>query len=90
MQTLVLHLYQLRDDCYWYEIRVKTYICEISYCNNCNDYKMIVVPIIVLIGFKYFYGIDQTWVKVTIIEVAMPPMTMATVLAIKVDWMRKS
>lgn len=45
--------------------------------------KMIVVPIIVLIGFKYFYGIDQTWVKVTIIEVAMPPMTMATVLAIK-------
>ena len=45
--------------------------------------KMIVVPIIVLIGFKYFYGIDQTWVKVTIIEVAMPPMTMAAVLAIK-------
>ena len=45
--------------------------------------KMIIVPIIILIGFKYFYGIDQTWVKVTIIEVAMPPMTMATVLAIK-------
>lgn len=45
--------------------------------------KMIVVPIIILIGFKYFYGIDQTLVKVTIIEVAMPPMTMATVLAIK-------
>jgi predicted permease len=45
--------------------------------------KMMIVPIIVLIGFKYFYGIDQTWVKVTIIEVAMPPMTMATVLAIK-------
>ncbi|WP_151943578.1 AEC family transporter [Aliarcobacter butzleri] len=45
--------------------------------------KMIVFPIIILIGFKYFYGINQTWVKVTIIEVAMPPMTMATVLAIK-------
>ncbi len=45
--------------------------------------KMIIVPIIVLIGFQLFYGIDQTWVKVTIIEVAMPPMTMATVLAIK-------
>ena len=45
--------------------------------------KMIIVPIIVLIGFQIFYGIDQTWVKVTIIEVAMPPMTMATVLAIK-------
>lgn len=45
--------------------------------------KMVIVPIIVLIGFQLFYGIDQTWVKVTIIEVAMPPMTMATVLAIK-------
>lgn len=45
--------------------------------------KMLIIPIIILIGFKYFYGIDQTWVKVTIIEVAMPPMTMATVLAIK-------
>ncbi len=45
--------------------------------------KMIVVPIIVLIGFQLFYGIEETWVKVTIIEVAMPPMTMATVLAIK-------
>ena len=45
--------------------------------------KMIVVPIIILIGFHYFYGLNQTWVKVTIIEVAMPPMTMATVLAIK-------
>ena len=45
--------------------------------------KMVIVPIIVLIGFQVFYGVDQTWVKVTIIEVAMPPMTMATVLAIK-------
>lgn len=45
--------------------------------------KMVVIPIIVLFTFKYFYGIDQTWVKVTIIEVAMPPMTMAAVIAIK-------
>ena len=45
--------------------------------------KMFIVPIIVLFTFKYIYGIDQTWVKVTIIEVAMPPMTMAAVLAIK-------
>lgn len=45
--------------------------------------KMVLVPVIVLFTFKYFYGIDQTWVKVTIIEVAMPPMTMAAVLAIK-------
>jgi len=45
--------------------------------------KMLLVPILVLIGFQMFYNIDQTWVKVTIIEVAMPPMTMATVLAIR-------
>jgi predicted permease len=45
--------------------------------------KMLVVPLIVLLGFQIFYGIESTWVKVTIIEVAMPPMTMATVLAIK-------
>lgn len=45
--------------------------------------KMIIVPLIVLLGFQIFYNIDETWIKVTIIEVAMPPMTMATVLAIK-------
>ena len=45
--------------------------------------KMLIIPIIVLFVFKYFYGIDETWVKVTIIEVAMPPMTMASVLPIK-------
>ena len=45
--------------------------------------KMLIIPFIFLFVFKYFYGIDETWVKVTIIEVAMPPMTMAAVLAIK-------
>lgn len=45
--------------------------------------KMLIVPIIILFLFKYFYGVDETWVKVTLIEVAMPPMTMAAVLAIK-------
>ena len=45
--------------------------------------KMLIVPIIILFTFKYFYGVDETWVQVTLIEVAMPPMTMAAVLAIK-------
>ncbi|OCL85890.1 AEC family transporter [Arcobacter porcinus] len=45
--------------------------------------KMIFVPIVVLFIFNHFYNIDETWIKVTIIEVAMPPMTMAAVLAIK-------
>ena len=45
--------------------------------------KMIFIPILILLGFQQFYGLNETWVKVTIIEVAMPPMTMATVLAIR-------
>ncbi|UTJ05274.1 AEC family transporter [Arcobacter roscoffensis] len=59
-------------------IFVKFHIVTMAMC-----IKMLIVPILVLIGFQIFYGIDETWVKVTIIEVAMPPMTMATVLAIK-------
>jgi len=45
--------------------------------------KMLIVPIIVIFAFKYFYTLDATWIKVTIIEVAMPVMTMSVVLAIK-------
>ncbi len=45
--------------------------------------KMLLVPMIVILIFQIFYGLDETWIKVTIIEVAMPPMTMAAVLAIK-------
>ena len=45
--------------------------------------KMFIVPIIVLIAFQIFYTLDDTWSKTTILEVAMPPMTMAVVLAIK-------
>jgi hypothetical protein len=45
--------------------------------------KMLFVPIVVLIAFAIFYNLDDTWSKVTILEAAMPPMTMAVVLAIK-------
>jgi len=45
--------------------------------------KMFIIPILVLIAFQIFYNIDDTWSKTTILEVAMPPMTMAVVLAIK-------
>ena len=65
------------------KLELKHIFARLHVVTTAMTLKMIVVPIIVLIGFKYFYGIDQTWVKVTIIEVAMPPMTMATVLAIK-------
>ncbi len=45
--------------------------------------KMFIVPFIVYFMFLIFYNVDDTWSKVTILEVAMPPMTMAVVLAIK-------
>lgn len=45
--------------------------------------KMILMPILVMILFAIFYTLDDTWSKVTILEVAMPPMTTAVILAIK-------
>lgn len=45
--------------------------------------KMIFMPIIVMILFSIFYTLEDTWSKVTILEVAMPPMTTAVILAIK-------
>jgi len=45
--------------------------------------KMLIVPVIVLIAFQVFYNLDDIWSKTTILEAAMPPMTMAVVLAIK-------
>ena len=45
--------------------------------------KKFLKAIIVLIAFSLFYTLDDTWSKTTILEAAMPPMTMAVVLAIK-------
>ncbi len=45
--------------------------------------KMIIVPLIMLVILYPFFDFTQTWMKVTFIEIAMPPMTMATVLAIR-------
>ncbi len=45
--------------------------------------KMFLMPILVMIGFSMFYNLDDIWSKTTILEVAMPPMTMAVILAIQ-------
>lgn len=45
--------------------------------------KMIIMPILVIILFSIFYTLEDTWSKATILEVAMPPMTTAVILAIK-------
>lgn len=45
--------------------------------------KMFVMPILVMICFMMFYNLDDVWSKTTILEVAMPPMTTAVILAIQ-------
>jgi predicted permease len=45
--------------------------------------KMIITPFIVLILLYLFADLSQDWLKVTFLETAMPPMTMAVVLAIR-------
>ncbi len=45
--------------------------------------KMFLVPFILLGVMHIFFDMSQIWAKVTFLEVAMPPMTMATVYAIK-------
>lgn len=45
--------------------------------------KMILVPLIMLIILYPFFDFSATWMRVTFLEIAMPPMTMATVLAIR-------
>jgi predicted permease len=45
--------------------------------------KMILMPAFIGVLFAVFYTLEDTWSKVTILEVAMPPMTTAVILAIK-------
>lgn len=45
--------------------------------------KMLIMPIAVMFLFSIFYTLDDTWSKTTILEVAMPPMTTAVILAIQ-------
>jgi predicted permease len=45
--------------------------------------KMILVPLIMLALLYPFFDFSAIWMRVTFIEIAMPPMTMATVLAIR-------
>lgn len=45
--------------------------------------KMFIMPILVMICFMMFYNLDDVWSKTTILEVAMPPMTTAVILAIQ-------
>ncbi len=65
------------------KLEVKNIFYKFKLATTAIILKMFVVPIIVLVLFSIFYNLDDTWSKTTILEVAMPPMTMAVVLAIK-------
>jgi predicted permease len=65
------------------KLKVKNIFYKLRLVSVAIFIKMLLLPIIVLILFSIFYNLDDTWSKTTILEVAMPPMTMAVVLAIK-------
>ncbi|XPV83467.1 MAG: AEC family transporter [Halarcobacter sp.] len=65
------------------KLEVKNIFYKVKVVSFAILVKMLIVPVIVLVLFSIFYNLDDTWSKTTILEVAMPPMTMAVVLAIK-------
>ncbi|WP_072681430.1 AEC family transporter [Arcobacter sp. LA11] len=65
------------------KLELKNLFYKLKLVTSAIIIKMLIIPIIVLIGFQIFYNLDDTWSKTTILEAAMPPMTMAVVLAIK-------
>ncbi|WP_419774719.1 AEC family transporter [Halarcobacter sp.] len=65
------------------KLELKNIFYKLNVVTTAIVIKMFIVPVIVLIAFSIFYNLDDTWSKTTILEAAMPPMTMAVVLAIK-------
>ena len=45
--------------------------------------KMIITPLLMLVGLYFFADLKAEWVRVTFLETAMPPMTMAVVFGIR-------
>ena len=45
--------------------------------------KMVIAPLFILIGLYFFADLRADWVKVTFLEAAMPPMTLAVVFGIR-------
>lgn len=83
METLGSTLVPLAMIAIGMKLEIKNIFYKFKLTTSAIIIKMFLVPIIVLILFQIFYNLDDTWSKTTILEVAMPPMTMAVVLAIK-------
>lgn len=45
--------------------------------------KMVIAPFLMLVGLYFFADLKAEWVRVTFLETAMPPMTMAVVFGIR-------
>lgn len=45
--------------------------------------KMVIAPLLMLVGLYFFADLKAEWVRVTFLETAMPPMTMAIVFGIR-------
>jgi len=45
--------------------------------------KMVIAPLLMLVGLYFFADLKAEWVRVTFLETAMPPMTMAVVFGIR-------
>lgn len=65
------------------KLEIKNIFYKFKITSLALSIKMIIMPIIVMLCFSIFYTLDDTWSKATILEVAMPPMTTAVILAIK-------
>jgi malate permease and related proteins len=65
------------------KLEIKNIFYKIKVTSLALFLKMIFMPLLVMVLFSIFYTLDDTWSKVTILEVAMPPMTTAVILAIK-------
>ncbi|WP_419769317.1 MAG: AEC family transporter [Candidatus Marinarcus sp.] len=65
------------------KLEIKNIFYKVRITSLALTLKMLIMPIFVMILFGIFYNLDETWSKATILEVAMPPMTTAVILAIK-------
>jgi len=65
------------------KLEFKTLLNDFKLSSTAIVLKLLVIPAIMFGITSMFVDMSQTWVKVTLLEVAMPTMTMATVFAIE-------
>jgi len=61
------------------KLEIKAFKNFFKECMVALGIKMILVPLIMLVILYSFFDFSATWMRVTFIEIAMPPMTMAAI-----------